>query len=146
MANSKNKEESLLREIITYGVVGGVSTVIDMGILKICTVVGWPYWLALALGFSAGTVNGYFMNSRWTFRYKTKGKEGLKFSQFAVVSLIGLGLTELIGNSYVHYIGNDLTLVGHTIGFKMVGKLIAVVLVFAWNYLANKFWTFKKTA
>ena len=146
MVSSKNKKSSLLREIITYIAVGGVSTVIDIGLLKVATIIGWPYWIALALGFSAGTVNGYFMNSRWTFRYKTKGQEGLKFGQFAVVSLIGLGLTELIGNGYVHYIAKELTFGGYTIGTKMVGKLVAVVLVFVWNYLANKFWTFRKTA
>lgn len=141
---AKAKSRSLIAEIIRYGIVGAVSTAIDLIVLKVILVVGWPYWIALALGFSAGTVNGYFMNSRWTFKFKTEGQEGLKFSQFAVVSLIGLGLTEIIGNSYVHYIGNLIVLFNHTIGVQMVGKLIAVVLVFAWNYLANKFWTFRK--
>lgn len=138
------KKQSVLAEILRYGVVGAVSTVIDIGLLKVINLLGWPYWLALALGFSAGTVNGYFLNSRWTFKYKTKGQEGIKFTQFALVSLIGLLLTELIGNTYLNYSGHDLHLLGFSIGAKMVGKLIAVVIVFVWNYLGNKYWTFRK--
>lgn len=141
---AKTKKGSFLREIIVYGLVGVVSTAIDMGLLKFLTVVSWPYWLALAGGFGGGTVNGYFMNSRWTFRYKTEGQEGVKFTQFTIVSLIGLGLTELIGNSYISTINHSLSLAGKEIGPQMVGKLIAVVVVFFWNYGANKFWTFRK--
>jgi putative flippase GtrA len=84
------------------------------------------------------------MNSRWTFHYKTKGQEGVKFAQFTTVALVGLGLTELIGNVYVNYSNAALSLAGHEIGPKMVGKLIAVAIVFIWNYGANKVWTFKK--
>lgn len=141
---AEKSTKPIIKEILTYAVVGGISTVIDIGILKVLTIASWPYWLALALGFSGGTVNGYFMNSRWTFKYKTEGQEGLKFSQFAIVSLVGLGLTELIGNGYVGTVNQGISLFDHEIGPKMVGKLIAVVLVFAWNYLGNKFWTFKK--
>ncbi|MCX6808615.1 MAG: GtrA family protein [Candidatus Berkelbacteria bacterium] len=140
----ENTKGGALTEIIRYGAVGFVSTVIDLGVLKLLTMFSWPYWIALALGFSSGTVNGYFMNSRWTFKYKTAGSEGIKFSQFTIVSLIGLGLTELIGNSYMSIFGADVTILGKTIGAKMIGKLISVVLVFAWNYLGNKFWTFRR--
>lgn len=139
-----SKKGSVLGEVIRYGVVGAVSTVIDMGLLNIVKAfAGWPVWLAVAIGFGGGTVNGYFMNSRWTFKYNTKGQEGVKFTQFTVVSLIGLGLTELIVNGYIKMIGSDLTLAGRTVSEYNVGKLIAVVLVFFWNYIANKVWTFK---
>lgn len=141
----EERSNPLIREVVKYGLVGVVSTVIDIVILRTLSGLGWPYWLALAVGFVGGTINGYFMNSRWTFRYKTKGQEGVKFAQFTVVSLVGLGLTELIGNSYIHYIDQSINLLGREVGPKMTGKLIAVVLVFVWNYGANKLWTFKKS-
>lgn len=133
-----------LGEILKYGVVGVVSTVIDMGLLKILTMIGLPVWIAVAAGFLAGTINGYFMNSRWTFAYKTKGREAAKFSQFAIISLIGLGLTEIIVNLYLANFQTGLVLFGHSISATMTGKLIAVAIVFVWNYLGNKLWTFKK--
>lgn len=138
------RKQSVIMEIIRYGLVGAVSTVIDMGLLNIGKkLLGWPVWLDVAIGFIGGTVNGYYMNSRWTFKYNTRGQEGIKFTQFAIVSAIGLGLTELIVNGYIVLIGASLNLAGHIVSEYNTGKLIAVVLVFAWNYIANKLWTFK---
>jgi len=126
-------------EIIRYGLVGAVSTVIDYAILNIASylMAGDPtkLWLATAFGFAGGLTNGYYMNSRWTFKYNTKGQEPRKFSQFAVVSLVGLGLTELIVLTFANSYQLD----------KNVAKLIAVVVVFFWNYFGNKLWTFKKS-
>ena len=131
-------------DFVKFAIVGVVSTVIDMILLKIVNTIGWPYWLALAIGFGAGTINGYFMNSRWTFKYDTSGKESIKFTQFVIVSFVGFCLTELIGNIYIGYFGHDLSALGLTIGPKMVGKIIAVIIVLFWNYFANKHWTFRK--
>ena len=85
------------------------------------------------------------MNSRWTFSYNTEGQEGRKFTQFTIVSLVGLGLTELIVNGYLGTINQNVAFAGREISAMNVGKLIAVVIVFFWNYGANKAWTFKKS-
>ena len=128
-----------------YALVGGVSTTIDIVILRLLhNNLGLVLWLSVALAFLAGTINGYYMNSRWTFGYNTKGKEAIKFSQFATVSLIGLGLTELIVNFYVANISQSLSVAGRLISAYMVGKLIAVAIVFFWNFGANKLWTFRE--
>lgn len=126
-------------EIVRYGLVGFVSTVLDYLILNVSFKMMGDQddllWLATAIGFFAGLVNGYYMNSRWTFKYNTEGKEAKKFSQFAIISLVGLGLTELIVISFTNKMGMD----------KNISKLIAVGVVFFWNYFGNKFWTFQKT-
>jgi putative flippase GtrA len=139
----KNNNGGLM-QLIKFGVVGFVSTIIDIGLLKVLSVIGWPLWLAVATGFLAGTVNGYFMNSRWTFGYKTAGREGAKFGQFTTIALIGLGLTEIIVNLYVNNGGEGMLLAGFNISSQMTGKIIAVAIVFFWNYFGNKMWTFKK--
>lgn len=141
------EKQPLLNQMIKYGAVGAVSTAIDMVILNIIKLFfGWPLWLALALGFLAGTVNGYYLNSRWTFHFDAEGEEGKKFLQFAIVSAIGLGLTELIVNSYVNFIDLGLSFFDRDLSSYNVGKLIAVALVFFWNFSANKFWTFRQRA
>lgn len=131
--------EKLLKiEFIRYGMVGAVSTILDIVVLKSTYYMMHNdvknLWLATALGFIVGTFNGYYMNSRWTFKFNTKGKETVKFGQFAVISLVGLGLTELIVLNLSARASLDETL----------AKLIAVVIVFFWNYFGNKFWTFRK--
>ncbi len=143
----KKQEQPIINQIVKYGVVGAVSTAIDMVLLNILkTWLGWLLWIAVAVGFIGGTVNGYYMNSRWTFSYDTEGQEAKKFSQFAIVSVIGLLLTELIVNFYVAAIDRSLALAGREISAYNVGKLIAVFLVFFWNFGANKLWTFKTNA
>ncbi|MFA5926685.1 MAG: GtrA family protein [Patescibacteria group bacterium] len=138
----KSSKQSLFSELVKYGLVGVVSTVIDLVLLKLLREVGVVLWLAVAAGFSAGTVNGYFMNSRWTFRYNTEGQEAKKFSQFAVISFIGLGLTEII----VHYLSLYLNAnFGYSVSQgETISKLVSVIVVFFWNFGANKIWTFNR--
>lgn len=135
---TQTKKQSLLLEMIKYGAVGAISTIIDYLLLNFSYYLlgnqASLLWLSTGIGFTGGMINGYFLNSRWTFAYNTRGKEATKLSQFAIVSLIGLGLTELIVLNFSLKFGLE----------KNVSKLISVVIVFFWNYFANKFWTFKK--
>lgn len=128
----------LEKQFIRYGVVGLASTILDFIFLNISFVLlgnsNSFLWLATAIGFLVGTINGYFMNSRWTFQYDTKGSETKKFTQFAIVSAVGFFLTEFIVLSLAHTLDLE----------KNFAKLAAVVIVFFWNYFANKHWTFKK--
>ncbi|MCX6343785.1 MAG: GtrA family protein [Armatimonadetes bacterium] len=133
------KPPRVIREMFKFGVVGAVSTVIDVALLKFSHhfMANAPdlLWLAVAIGYAGGTVNGYFWNSRWSFRYDTTGKEKRKLTQFAIVSAVGFTLTELIVLMLVHK---------HGFG-KIIAKLIAIPIVFFWNFSANKLWTFRKT-
>ena len=128
----------LKAEIVRYGIVGATSTILDYVFLNLSHSLmddkDSLLWLATAIGFCAGLINGYYFNSRWTFAYNTKGQEGKKFSQFAVVSLVGLVLTEIIMLNFANGGGFN----------KNLAKAIAVVIVFFWNYFGNKIWTFKE--
>lgn len=134
------KPRRIFREMIKYGMVGALSTIIDYILLNIShhAMGNAPalLWLATAIGFGGGTVNAYFFNSRWTFRYDTKGKEARKLSQFAVVSCVGMGLTMLIVLTLSLKFGLN----------KNIAKLPAIVIVFFWNFGVNRFWTFRRSA
>ncbi len=131
-------DQLLEKEFIRYGLVGAASTAIDFLFLNLSyKLLGNEInhlWLATAIGFIFGTINGYFMNSRWTFKYGTKGAEAKKMTQFTIVGVVGFALTELIVINLAS--GLDLE--------KNIAKGIAVIIVFFWNYFANKLWTFKK--
>src|SRR3954453_16195810 len=47
--------------------VGVGNTVISFVVYRLLLAAETPYVLAAALGFSAGAVNGYILNRRWTF-------------------------------------------------------------------------------
>jgi len=127
-----------VREMVKFGMVGGISLALDITLMNVShhLMHNAPGLLpvAVAIGYACGTVNGYFLNSRWTFRYETKGREAKKLLQFAVVSGVGFLLTELIVVTLFHKFGFD----------KNVGKLaFATPVVFFWNFAANKLWTFR---
>jgi len=129
----------LVREMVKFGMVGGISLALDTTLMNVShhfmhNAAGLLP-VAVAIGYACGTVNGYFMNSRWTFRYQTKGQETKKLLQFATVSGVGFLLTELIVVSLFYKFGLN----------KNIGKLaFATPVVFFWNFSANKLWTFRR--
>ena len=133
-----SKTPRVFREMVKYGMVGAVATVVDVAIYNLSHYLMHnspsTLWIAVSLGYGAGTVVGYVMNSRWTFRYDTTGKEVRKFGQFALVTGVGLALTLCIVLSLTHNYGLG----------KNKAKLAAVCLVFFWNFGANRLWTFRR--
>lgn len=131
-----NRTASLLgqirqRPIFVFAAVGLVSTTIDLIVLKSLLLLGVPTWLATALGFSAGLINGYLMNSRFVFRVGRTVAQSVKYT---AVSLGGLLITEGIVLGLSDYL--ELTT-------QFRAKLIAVVIVFFWNYGLSRVWAFK---
>lgn len=134
----RQKMPRVLRQMVKYGMVGAVATAVDLTLLNAShhamNDAKSLLWLATAIGYSGGTLTSYTFNSRWTFRYDTRGKEARKLGQFAIVSLMGMGLTMLIVLPLVHVLNMD----------KNLAKLPAIATVFFWNFTANKLWTFRK--
>lgn len=88
-------------------------------------------FLANAIGFSAAVLSNYYINRIWTFR--NKDKVGKQLAAFITVSVVGLLLNSSIVYLFNHVLGLDFYL----------SKVIAVGLVFFWNFSANYFFVFK---
>lgn len=87
---------------------------------------------ATSIAFFIANLNSYVLNKYWTFQNKEK-KHHLQYSKFLIISLIGLGLTDLI-----FYLALHLGL------YDLLAKLVPIPLVLLWNFLANKYWTFHR--
>ncbi|MDH7570402.1 MAG: GtrA family protein, partial [Armatimonadota bacterium] len=99
--------------------------------------------------------NNFTWHKLWTFRPETsdgaatpatprpdpRGRLGLQFGVFLAVSLVGLALSGLI----LHTVSQQ-PLVKAVAGRSadLVAKTIAVAVVWAWNFGANKLWTFRR--
>lgn len=116
--------------IIRFGVVGLISTIIDIGFSRFFGYLGAPIWLYTGIGFLCGATNGYLMNTYFVF---FKSKNGIQYSKYLIITAIGLGFTEIIVNYLTH---------SHSLEW-LQAKLIAVVIVFFWNYFGSKIWAFK---
>jgi putative flippase GtrA len=136
MNNLINKYKN--SSIVRYVPIGFSAFLIDIILLNVGLSIHMH--LLVANGFSAGIaiIYSYFMHKHFTFAHKARSggyQIGAKeqFVIFVIVSLIGLGLNELLMGVLVGY-----ALLGHNIA-----KIITSAAVFAWNYLVNYFVTFR---
>jgi putative flippase GtrA len=123
----------MLKEGTKFGVVGIVSTTVDYLLLNLCLHFGMSLPWATFFGYCLGTINGYYLNNIWTYAHQKRRTNITGLSKYAVISGIGLLLTELIVN------------IGHSsLGIRVnIIKAIAVMVVFFWNFFGNRYWTFK---
>ncbi len=113
-----------------FAAVGAVGTVLDFAVLNVTHLsFGVELKWALTLGFLSGAVNNYLMNSLWTFEQDLSYQ---RLGKFLAVAVIGLALNN----------GIVLLLADNFSWNYNLAKLVALFVVFGWNFLANKRWTF----
>jgi putative flippase GtrA len=129
-----------ITRFVRFMTVGAFGTALDFGLLTALKLAGVSTLLANSFSFTAGVVNNFTWNSRWTFSDRRAGDWREQFFQFLLVSLVGLA----INNAIVLLLEAPL---GEWIGDAAWGyvpaKVIATGVVVFWNYFANRNWTFK---
>ena len=115
-------------QFFRYIFVGGFAFLADAFSLWLCEKV-MHYMFAAAVAFVIGLTVNYLLSVLFVFsesaEVKNKAKE---FLVYAVIGVIGLGLTEVI-----MYILTDLC---HF--YFMLSKVIAAIIVLVWNFVARK--------
>lgn len=117
--------------IIRFGLVGATSTLVDIFTLNLLLHLGVNVYLSVALGFLAGSINGYVLNSKVVFHRK---ETWWRYAKYLIISAVGLAITELI----IHLLFVRWTLMG-----AIEAKLVAACVILFWNYLMSKIWAFK---
>jgi len=130
------KVQSYIKNLIPfikYSIVGVLGTAVDIGSLFVFVdYFGLGVILGSSLSFILAVVNNFILNKIWTFENKSKNYRKL-FIKFLIVSLVGLILTLLSMQILVFGFGI----------WYILAKAMTSIIVMAWNFLANKFWTFK---
>lgn len=135
----QHKSSELLR-FLRFLVVGALGTLLDFGLLMALKFIGMPTLPANTLSFSAGVINNFTLNRLWTFADVPKVPWVTQLLQFALVSLVGLALN----NGIVLLLEGPLgALVGQPDWGYLPAKVFAAGVIVFWNYLANRFWTFR---
>jgi len=134
-----SKELTRFARFLTVGALG---TALDFGLLALLKLTGLPTLPANSISFSAGVINNYIWNSRWTFSDRRNGRWQAQFLQFMLVSLVGL----VINNAIILLLEVPLgTLIGNADLGYAPAKIVATGVVVFWNYFANRNWTFKSS-
>ena len=121
-----------LIKFLKFGIVGFTGLFVDFGITYVCK--EWlriQKYIANSIGFTVAASSNYILNRIWTFKSQDPNI-ALEYTEFIIISLIGLGINNLI---------LWLILKNFKINFYLA-KLFAIGVVTIWNFLANYFITF----
>ena len=132
--SAASRQQVALVQLALYVVVGGICFCIDIGGFIVLRYLGVPILVASAASFTTATLANYLLCCALVFHRGrfSRAEEMLRLFSIAVV---GLGLNSAAVWFLAKVLGFDPTL----------AKILAVIPVFAWNYLGRRWAVFDGT-
>ncbi len=125
---------NLIKQILKFGIVGGIAFIIDYALLYVCTEYLNIYVLySSIISFSISVIFNYIMSIKWVFdvNHKQTYKD---FTIFIIFSIIGLGINQLI-----MYLGIERLHI-----YYMLVKIASAGIVMVYNFITRKIFIEKK--
>jgi len=120
-------------KLLKFGTVGGISVLIDFSLTWLLhNKLGINGLISSSLGFLFSSICNFLLNNYWTFG-AINGEGTKRFIKFVCICAIGLLLNTATVYVLTHWGGLGL----------YISKLIAVVVVFNWSFLASSLFAFK---
>ena len=120
------------RHLILYGIIGSFSSTLDFLIYTILVqVFGIQYLVSNCISVLGGITTSFILNRNYNFKVKDNTKR--RFGIFLCVGFSGLMLSNLILYTCINTFGMN----------TIVSKLLSIVLVVFFQFLVNKYLTFK---
>jgi putative flippase GtrA len=128
-------ENQGMDEKIRYFFIGVLCALADLLILYVLVDV-FHYWYLTAsvISFTIVSFTGYWGQKYYTFKNVSK-KHGQQITIFFIIAVLGLGLNSLLMFFLVGFLGL----------WYILGSIITKLIVFIWNFTANKYITFRDT-
>ena len=130
---SKWQQKFQLGRFLRFGAVGFSGVFVDMGVFYVLReILGLALTRSTIFSSEVAILNNFLWNDAWTFsdisqRQKGWGARLKRFLKFNLVCLAGLVLNVLIVNLLFNVFGMN----------EYIAKLLAIVLVTAWNFWVN---------
>ena len=119
----------LLAQIMKFGVVGVIATVIDFGVMIFLTeVFGINPVAAATVSFTVSVIFNYLASMRYVFSHREGMSRQREFVIFIVLSVIGLVI-----NDALMWVGTEMT----PVDYRIV-KVLATAVVMVWNFVSRK--------
>lgn len=148
--------KKLFEQIIKFGLVGIVCTIIDFSITLVVSAVlrkfGQDVTTAAMIGgffgFTISLIVNYILSMKYVFARREDMDRKKEFIIFVVLSVIGCGINELLikGSMFVleNYFANTILYKYPTIA-TTVAKLVATAVVMVYNFVTRKIFLEKKS-
>jgi putative flippase GtrA len=135
-----NKPEVM--RFVKFMVVGFSGLIVDYTTLNILAhIFDVASWLAVAVAFCVAATNNFIWNRLWVYPESRKDSLWKTFPTFFIVNAVGLGINELILFLFEMPITQML---GSEFWGLNATKAIAAVIVMVWNFVVNRFVTFRE--
>ena len=119
----------LVAQIMKFGVVGVIATVIDFGVMNILySGLGLDILIANTSGFVISLIFNYLASMKYVFAHKEGMSRRREFAIFVVLSVIGLVLNDGIVLALKSGLGLEANL----------AKICATALVMVYNFVTRK--------
>ena len=120
--------KKLINQILKFGIVGVIATIIDFAVLYILTeFIHIHYLVSSIISFTVSVIFNYILSIKWVFEVNHKQTKK-DFILFVVLSVIGLGINELIMYLMVDKLGIH----------YMFTKIFATGVVMVYNFITRK--------
>lgn len=127
--------KDLVKQIGKFGVTGVLCFLIDYGFLGFCIeVLDVHYLLAGVISFTISVTVNYLISRKFVFQMDTAGNRKREFASFVFLSVIGLGINELVMAVFVEYVGLH----------YMMSKIVSTAVVMVYNFISRKMLLEKK--
>lgn len=125
----KHDYRKLLIQFIKFSIVGVIAFCIDYGLFLLLTYVfGVNYLIASTISFVVSVVFNYTASMRYVFKGRPDQTRTQQFIIFFVLSVIGLGVNQLVLWLCVDMLGVP----------AWFGKLVATAIVMVFNFVTRK--------
>ena len=139
--------KSLIIQFIKFGFVGGLCFLIDFGLYTLSNYIGIPYLISGIIGFSISVIVNYILSMGFVFEGRDDISKEREFITFVVLSIIGLGLNELLLYLCVDQLYTKSAWLSGIMGQRvaeMAAKIIATIVVMIYNFVTRKILLEKK--
>ncbi len=146
LTSSGNKEVRRFAKFATVGVAGALMHFTLLNVLV--QVARFPTSLANPIGFTVAVLQNFALNRRWTYPESRERNAFGQLGQFAVVSLIGLGINQTIFVTVQRWLEPHLISwagqqhLGHLLSYNFAWAIATGIVMF-WNFGINRLWTYR---
>ena len=127
--------KKLIQQILKFGVVGFLCFFIDYGIMVALTeLCGIPSVISSGISFSVSVIVNYILSITMVFDADKDANKVKQFVVFLILSIIGLGINQLIMWGGTSWLDRSYMLV----------KIVATAVVMVYNFITRKIFIEKK--